>query len=193
MEVLHLIEVYQLLGNDDKALLVAQRLRDKHNKNFTVLMALINTQLVLGKRQDGIDTINRSLRFTVDFTLTQLLDIAKKQIQVEDINGAYSTLRKCLIQDPRYTPAIIELIKLETRQRNYDKALQLADQVIDIQPDSFLGHSLKGDILVFANRTDEALLIYEKINATRPSTSLHLKILQLHQDKKLSRGKLGQY
>ncbi len=181
MEVLHLIEVYRLLKEDNKALTVAQQLRDKHMRNFDALMALINIQIAVGKRQDAIDTISRSLRFTVDFTLDQLLKIAKKQIQVEDTNGAYSTLNKCLIQDPDNIPAKIELIKLETQLRNYDKALQLADQVIIAQPDSALGHSLKADILVFAGKDDEAVKVYEKVNAIWPSTPLHLKILQLRR------------
>lgn len=183
MEGLHLIDIYRKLRQEEKALNAALRLREKHNKNFDVLMVLINTQLAAGKRQDAIDTLNLSLRYTVDFSVAQLVVIAKKQIQAEDIDGAYSTLNKCLIQEPDYIPAIIEMIKLETRRRNYEKALQLANQVISIQPDSFLGHSLKGDILVFAGREDEAVEVYEKVNAIWPSTQLHLKILRLRQRK----------
>ena len=176
---LHLIDLYMELAQDDKALIVAQRLRDKYAKNFDVLMALINTQIAVGKRQDAIDAIIRSLRYTVDFTVTQLLEIAKKQIQLEDGNGAYSTLGRCLIQEPDFTPAKIELIRLETQLRNYDKALQLADQVIVDQSDSALGYNLKGDILESAGREEEAIKVYEKANAIWPSTELHLKVLKL--------------
>ena len=141
-------------------------------------MALINTQIAVGKRQDAIDAINRSLRYTVDFTVTQLLEIAKKQIQLEDGNGAYSTLGRCLIQEPDFTPAKIELIRLETQLRNYDKALQMADQVIVDQSDSALGYNLKGDILESAGREEEAVKVYERANAIWPSTALHLKVLK---------------
>lgn len=176
---LHLIDLYMELAQDDKALIVAQRLRDKYTKNFDVLMALINTQIAVGKRQDAIDAINRSLRYTVDFTVTQLLEIAKKQIQLEDSNGAYSTLGRCLIQEPDFTPAKIELIRLETQLRNYDKALQMADQVIADQSDSALGYNLKGEILVSAGREEEAIEVYGRAIASWPSTELHLKVLNL--------------
>ena len=183
MEVLRLIELYDKLGQEEKALSVAQRLRDKYTKNFDVLMALVNTQLAVGKRQDAIDTINLSLRYTVDFSVVQLLEIAKKQVQVEDTNGAYSTLGRCLIQEPDFIPATVELIRLETRLRNYEKALQLADQVIATQTDSALGYSLKGDILEFTGKDDEAMEFFEKANAIQPSTQLHLKILKRHLQK----------
>ncbi len=186
-EILHLIDLYQQLGQEEKALFVAQQLRDKHTRNFDVLIALINAQIATGKRQDAIDTIKLSLRYTVDFTVAQLLEIAKKQIQVEDTNGAYSTLGRCLIQEPDFIPAKVELIKLETLLRDYDKALLLADQVIDAQPDSALGHILKGDILEFAGREDEATAVYEKTNAIWPSTELHLKILKRLQRKGLTK------
>jgi len=120
-----------------------------------------------------------------------LLEIAKKQIQLEDIEGAYRTLNKCLIQEPEYLPAKIQLIKLETQLRNYDKALSLANQVIKIQPDSALGHSMKGDILAFAGREDEAVEIYQKTNAIWPSTALHLKIIKLRQRDKKTKVSLG--
>jgi len=73
-----LTEVYQSLGQADKALTTAVKLRDKHTKNFDALIALINTQLAAGKKQDAIDTIKLSLRYTVDFSVEQLLNIAKK-------------------------------------------------------------------------------------------------------------------
>ncbi|MFT5132008.1 MAG: putative PEP-CTERM system TPR-repeat lipoprotein [Gammaproteobacteria bacterium] len=186
MEVLHLVDIYQQLGQEEKALNVAHRLRDKHPRNFDVLVAEVNTLLVAGKRQEAIDSVNLSLRYTVDFSVRQLLEIAKKQVLLEDTDGAYSTLSKCLIQEPDYIPAKIELIKLETQLRNYDKALTLANQVIINQPDSALGHSLRGDILVYAGRENEALEVYEKINAIWPSTQLHLKILQLQPSNKKS-------
>ncbi len=189
-EVLQLIILYQRMAQLDKALTIALRLREKNPKNFEVLITLINTQLGSGKRQDAIDTINRSLRYTIDFDINQLLELAKKQIQVEDTEGAYSTLSKCLIQEPGYIPAKVELLKLETQLRNYEKALTLADEIINALKDLPLGYSLRADVLVFANRNEEAIEIYEWTNSQWPSTQLFLKILQQRQRLGKSKGAL---
>lgn len=178
-DILHLIDIYLKLDKEDRAIEVARTLREKHNKNFTVLLALINTQISIGKRSQALDTLNHALRYSVDYSVPELWQLAQKQIQIEDTNGAYGTLSKCLLQNPDYVPAKVELIKLETQLRNYDKALALAGEIIQSLPDSPLGHTLEADILVFADRKKEALDVYNKVIRIWPNTELHLKTTQL--------------
>lgn len=177
-EIFQLIKIYLRTDQGDKALRTAEQLQDKHQRDFGVLMALLDTQLYLGKRSDAIETINKRLRYTVDFNVAQLVQLAKVQIRVEDSQGAHSTLSRCLLQQPDYIPAKTELIKLETQLRNYQLALTLVEEVIAAQPDSALGYSLKGDVLVFSGKNAEALEIFEQTNEKWPSTHLHLKILK---------------
>ncbi len=177
-EIFQLVRIYQSTERGDQALRTIEKLQQNYPRDFEVLMNLLDTQLSLGKRNEAVDTLNRRLRYTVDFNVAQLTELAKVQVSMEDLQGAHGTLTRCLVLEPGFEQAKIELVKLETRLRNYDRALQLAEEIIATNPDSALGYSLKGDVLVFANREDEALEIFQSTLKKWPSTSLHLKIIK---------------
>ena len=178
MEIFQLVNLYRLTDQEDKALRTIKKLQDENNKDFDVLMAYLDTHIALGKSNEAREMIDRRLRYTVDFSVPQLTQIAKVQVQVEDLQGAQNTLLRCLLQEPGYIAAKTDLIKLETQLRNYDRALTLAEEIIEAMPDSPLGYGLKGDVLIFAGRDDEALKIFQAALQKWPSTALHLKIVK---------------
>ncbi len=79
------------------------------------------------------------------------------------------SLEAALQADPSYAPAKLLQARQKAAQRDFEGALQIADEVIAQSPQSFEAWKLKGDILLYAkSQPDEAMAAYQKSVVIKP-------------------------
>jgi predicted O-linked N-acetylglucosamine transferase (SPINDLY family) len=81
---------------------------------------------------------------------------------------ATACLERVLAIDPRSSEAILNLGHIEYLNHNYDRSLQLYDELIKITPDSAEAYNNRGIVLKDLGRLEEALASYDKALSLKP-------------------------
>ncbi len=86
----------------------------------------------------------------------------------QDALGQLDELRK---QYPDNTAILFWKMFLLMELQRTDEALQIADKLVTVQPDSAINWLGRGQILEFQNKNDEALVSYEKATSLDPKSA----------------------
>jgi tetratricopeptide (TPR) repeat protein len=109
----------------------------------------------LGSTMPGLRTIARSITLEPrnpvrHHTFARMFHLLGRLAEAE------TAYRNCLAIDPRNPTVISDLSQVVAGQKRFDEALQLADRVLALAPDSAVGHVRKALIFEQAKRPDEA-------------------------------------
>jgi putative PEP-CTERM system TPR-repeat lipoprotein len=70
---------------------------------------------------------------------------------------------------PGYAPALLGQARIKAFERDVDGAMMLLDSALEKNPQLFAASLLKGDLLAFAGKSEEALAVYRKILELKPN------------------------
>ena len=200
---LRLIQYYGRNREFQKAVAVARGLSNSQPDNPRVLEALGRAQTSAGDAIAAVQTYKRLSSLNPKSAAILGL-VAGAQISAKDPESARATLKDAIALDEKYLPAKIALVELESAEKNYEEALQLAAELKTAQPKSHYGDLRTGDVLMRQQKFKEAAAAYNqaiaksdvatlairRFNANRQggNTDATLKELQGWVDKKDDRG-----
>ncbi|MCG8324515.1 MAG: tetratricopeptide repeat protein, partial [Thiotrichales bacterium] len=178
-EPAQIIKLYISQENYKKALFSAKKYYEYHSSKFNVLKSLVNTYHLAGENDKAVELLKYKLKYPDQFNTIQLYELAELQLNTGDKNGAYSTMLKINDRSPDFTPAKYGLVRLESQFGNYARSLKLIEEIRVAEGDSGLLESLRGDVLVFSGKENEALDVFIEANRKFPDTELQLKLFRL--------------
>jgi putative PEP-CTERM system TPR-repeat lipoprotein len=181
---LRLIALYQRIARDRDALQLAMELEERNPKNLDVLEAKAATEVATGQTTKAIATL-RLAAYTAKQFPNRLMGIANRQLKLRDFEGAQSTLKTLISQDPDFLPAHIALVNLEAQSGGVENALDMAEALRTAYPNIPIGDMLAGDMLTKLKRYDEAEAAYRKGLSKGNGAGFAIRLFQLrkHQGK----------
>jgi tetratricopeptide (TPR) repeat protein len=100
---------------------------------------------------------------------------AQNQLASGNKAVALEHLRKAYSLNPANLGNVTLLARVEQSVGNHDRAMKLAEEIIEAAPDSALGYLLKGDALLLSKKNKEALTNYDKAWSYQQSRDLVLR------------------
>jgi putative PEP-CTERM system TPR-repeat lipoprotein len=159
-EHLRLAEVYLRLRKADAALEVAQEVDRRQPVNYEVLELIGRAQLAMEKPADATRTFRTAFGAPVP-SASVLVRLAQLQLRAGDEEGARWTLEKAVGMEPQLVPAQSLLVTLDAQAGRVSEALARAEWLRQRQPGSPAGELLRGDVLLRAGRSADAITAYE--------------------------------
>lgn len=200
---LRLVQFYGRNREFEKAVAVARELSNRQPDNPRVLEALGRAQTAAGDPIAAVQTYKRLASLNPNSAAILGL-VAGAQISAKDPDSARLTLKDAIALDEKYLPAKIALVELESSEKNYEEAIELASELKTTQPDSHYGDLLIGDVLMRQQKYSDAAKAYEdamkksdiatlairRFNANRQAGSTDTALAQLQSwvDDKDDRG-----
>ena len=157
--LLRLVSLYQKVGRVREAQQIAYGLEEQYPQNLDVLEAKAGTEIAIGQTAKAIATF-RVASYAAKEIPTRMIRIANQQIKLRDYDGARSSLKVLISQDPDFIPAHIALVKLEARAGGTEKALEMAEALRMGYPNVPVGDLLVGDLLVELSEYEAAEKAY---------------------------------
>ena len=181
-QAIMLIRLYRRESMFPEAVRTADILFEKNPDDFQVLKTLVETLIDAQQPDMALQQLKSSLRYSSDFTVEQLYELAELQMRVDDIAGAANTLSRSLTVKKDFMPAKIQLVRLSTNMRRYEEALKQAEEISTVQPEYNLGEALKGDVYLAMGEVQKAYEAYQKALSISESTSLHQNIYNIEAE-----------
>ncbi len=172
---LRLVSLYVRRGEAEKSLTLARELERATPEDPRALEALGRAQSASQDLAGAVTTFRRLVDKLPDRP-EPLLMLARAQAASQNLGGARRSLLRAIDLRTDYIPAKIELVKVSALDGRIDEALTLADEITAAQPNTALGNMLKGDVLVNANRHQEAADAYVAAQAKQPSAALAVRL-----------------
>lgn len=162
-------------GDPRRAVAMLQAMRSNEELPPVLLAALARAQVAAGLTDDARNTYRDVLKVTPGD-----LDIRRAQVDLllrnKDVDGAMASLREALALAPGNIGLMSTMVNLETQTKGVDAALRLAEQLRNTPSNLPNSTVLKGDILMLAQRTAEAVEAYRLEYKTNPTTPLLLRL-----------------
>jgi putative PEP-CTERM system TPR-repeat lipoprotein len=174
MPRMRLIGLYGRLRQFNKALAVAQELDRNVPNNASALEVLGRAETAAGEVVSAAATFSRLAALRPKSARVLGL-VAGAQIAAKDLAAGRDTLKRAMALDPKYLPVRIALIELESRDKNFNRAMKLATALRESQKKSPVGDMLVGDVLVRQKKFDDAVVAYEAGFAKAPGSALAIR------------------
>ncbi|MFT4563064.1 MAG: putative PEP-CTERM system TPR-repeat lipoprotein [Gammaproteobacteria bacterium] len=155
-----LLELYLEIGEFKEAKSLAEELGYTHPRHKRALLGIGRVQIA-GEDRPAATLTFRRMADLAGHDPQELTIIADYQMQANDPMGARWSLKKALNNNTKFLPAMILMAKLGIRSGRTDEALKIADEIQSLSPLSPHGYQLKGETLLRAGRTDEAIASFE--------------------------------
>ncbi|HEY9099853.1 MAG TPA: XrtA/PEP-CTERM system TPR-repeat protein PrsT [Thiobacillus sp.] len=170
---------YLAKNDSQKALAIANETVSANPDNPAALDLLGSVQLANNDKTSATNTFTR-LTQKNDQSPDSLLRLAAAQIAANKVNNARATLLRALKLNPSHQASLDALIKLEMKDKQPEKALQLARQVQQQFPKTPLGYEREGDIQLFRNQPALAVKAYEHAFAIRADAAAFIRLHRAH-------------
>lgn len=164
-------------GRLTEALQIIDSLENRAPRNLAVLDAKGRAQRAKGELAAAIQTYRHSSNIAAK-TGPELLKVARTQLALQDLEGAGWTLQMAVNLDPALLPAQVALARLTFDQSGFEAAMErvlLLEKKFPGSPDV---DTVKGDVLLRADHTDDAIAAYRSAQGKRPSGTLALRLFQ---------------
>ncbi len=169
---------YHLARNEpQRALAIANEAVAANPDNPAALDLLGSAQLGAKDKLGAASTFTK-LAQEADQSPDALQRLAYAQLTAGKQAEAQSALDKALKLDPGHLASLDTLMRIEMRDGQTDKAMQLARQMQTRHPESALGFEREGDILLFLKRPDQAAQAFEKAQNISPGA---VYVIKLHR------------
>ena len=156
-----LLEAHYLrLGEKQKALSLVEKLRGAHPNNPDVLDFLAQAQFANNDKAGALESYNKLAAMLPGSPLAQFR-IAAIHIAMDNLPAASDALKKALTLKPDYLDAQLTQILLESRNKNYERALAISKQIQKQYPKLPAGYVAEGDLEIKRNNPALASKAYE--------------------------------
>jgi putative PEP-CTERM system TPR-repeat lipoprotein len=172
-----LVRHYLSRNQAQKALSLANEVVNANPDNPVALDLLGSAQLAMNDKSSAISTFSKMAQ-KADQSPDALVQLALAQISDNKLSEARKTLQKALKLKPDHQPSLDALIKLDMKENQPDKALQLARQIQIQTPQSPLGFEREGDIHLYQKHPALAVKAFEQAMAKGVSST---GLIQLHR------------
>lgn len=170
-----LVTYYVTSGQMQKALVAAANAQATSPYSQFALALLGDTQLAAGKSKEAVASFRKLVKLAPHSPISYY-KLATAQTAIHDLASAQQSLEKALSLRPDYLKAETALVVVQLRAGHYAKSLEAARQIQQRHPNSPVGLSLEGDILMERKQYSGALKAYESAFKIRSNTALALKI-----------------
>lgn len=163
-----------------KALTLARKLQTENPTNPELLDLLGQVQLANKDTAGALETYSKLVNVQPDSAAAKYR-LASVYMLMKRDDDALSELKKATTLKPDFLPAQLALAELSMRKNHPDDALAIA-RTLQKQPNyAAPGMLLEADILQAQKKMDAALALYEKVQASHPSTRVALTIHRLQK------------
>jgi len=139
-----------------RALEAAKQLLAKLPEDVEALQAYAAAQLANGDAAGARSTLTGASR-RAGFDTPRLVEVARQQVESQDLKGAAYSLEKAINGTPNDLAATAMLSSVELAQGNLPQAEQHARQVLAASPKSALGHNLLAEVALRRGQPGPAL------------------------------------
>ncbi|MGB4497403.1 MAG: XrtA/PEP-CTERM system TPR-repeat protein PrsT [Methylococcaceae bacterium] len=146
----------------------------KHNVQF--LVALVNCHIATGQKDTAKSLLKEMAENEVGYDAKKLYEIAGQQTALADYAGAIKSLQKATKSNSAYLPAKIALAELQLNHGQQIYALNIAQELLDGQPNKAIGHRLMGDIASHDKNFSQAVTHYQTALEKEKNTDLLMRL-----------------
>ena len=164
-------------GRTRQALEIATAYAERHPGQPLAALLLANTRLTAGEPLLALSSYNDLLKKQPANPLLNLLQ-ARALLALGRQGEARSALKRVLVRLPDNYDALAMLAGIEASSGDEAAVKRILDQLDRLHPGSGLIAALRADLAFQMRRYEQALALYQKINATRPRPELQLRIAQ---------------
>ena len=110
--------------------------------------------------------------------------LAKIAVASGSLAEAADYYRKALVISPKAEAVELDLARVYALQKKYDQAIKITEELIKRNPGNAKARSLRGDLLLGAERTDDALNEFEalgKIESDSSQTRIKIALIKLQR------------
>ncbi|ALK95220.1 hypothetical protein AB595_27190 [Massilia sp. WF1] len=163
-----------------KALTVARKLQTEHPTDPNLLNLLGQTQLANKDNEGAIETYSKLVNVQpksaqAKYQLASAYAVAKRD------DDAAAELKKATALQPDFLPAQLALAELAMRKKHPEEALAIARSLQKQERNASAGLMLEADLLTMEKKIDQALPLYEKAQASHPTTQVALAMHRLQK------------
>jgi putative PEP-CTERM system TPR-repeat lipoprotein len=163
-----------------KALTLARKLQTENPTNPDALDLLGQAQLANKDTAGALETYSKLVNVQPDSPMAKYRLASTYSLLKRD-DDAVSELKKATALKPDFLPAQLALAELSLRKNRPDDALAIA-RTLQKQPRAVEpGLLLEADILQVQKKFEPALALYEKVQATRPTSQVAMTIYRLQK------------
>jgi putative PEP-CTERM system TPR-repeat lipoprotein len=166
-------------GEMDKALAVATELSQAHPSNPAVLEVLGRAQLGAGRAAIAAQTLSALVERRPDSAEAHYL-LGASEAAAGNTAAAREQLETAVALDPDHMAARVALAELALKADEGEQALLIGERLREDVPDQAVGYEVSGAALLRLDRPDDALAMYEKAQALRPTANTALILATLY-------------
>lgn len=171
---------YLKIKQAPKALILARKLQTENPTDPNLLNLLGQVQLANNDATEAIETYSKLVNVQpksaqAKYRLASAYTVAKRD------DDAASELKKATSLQPDFLPAQLALAELSMRKNRPEEALAIARGMQKQARTASAGLMLEADILMTQKKVDQALPLYEKAQASHPTTQVALTLHRLQK------------
>jgi putative PEP-CTERM system TPR-repeat lipoprotein len=163
-----------------KALTLARKLQTENPTDANVLNLLGQVQMANNDSTAAIETYSKLVNVEPKSALAKYRLAAVYTMAKRD-DDAIVELKKATALQPDYLPAQLALAELSMRKNRPEEALAIARGLQKQERTASAGMMLEADILLAQKKAEQALPLYEKVQASHPSTRVALQVHRLQK------------
>ena len=164
-----LIGLHLSLGDAVNALKIAENLSATQPENPEALLLLAQAQAASGKKDRAQRSFREAVRYT-GFDQRKLIDIANRQVALNDYASARKTLIKATQASGDTLPSQAALVRLDIAAKEYTAARNRCEQMTEDESTRALGLLLHGELAMAEAKPAEAVDYYERSLTAKSTT-----------------------
>jgi putative PEP-CTERM system TPR-repeat lipoprotein len=159
-----------------EALNIAMAGEKYFNHNVQLLTALVNCHLAVGQKDTAKSILKNMAENEVGYDAKKLYQVANQQAALADYAGAIKSLQKATRSNAAYLPAQVALAELQLNHGQRIYALNIAQALLDEQPNRAIGYRLMGDIDIYDKNFSQAVVHYQTAFDKEKNTDLLMRL-----------------
>lgn len=169
---LQLVEAYINARKFELAIRTAEGLQAQDPGNIIFLAALGRAYLDAKKLPEAAKTFAELSTRAVEAKSPIWVHRAGQwQERARDAQNARRSFEDAISLDPKFIPSRLALFRHDMATRNFDSALTRAAAIGEISPDSVLGDTLRGDVMMELRKFAEAADAYDAVLRRQPNAA----------------------
>lgn len=164
-----LIRLHLAAGDSVNGLKLAETLSATQPENADALLLLGEAQAAAGNKARAQRSFREAVRY-VGFDQRRLIDIAQRQVALNDYPSARKTLIKATQASGDTLPAHAALVRLDIDAKEYGNARLRCQQMVEEERTRALGLLLFGELALAERKPEEAVDYYERSLEARQTT-----------------------
>lgn len=176
-----LLARFDLTRNEPlKALATARSLANDHPRHPAVLRTLGQVQLAAGETASGVVTFERLVALEPKSEEAHYL-LADAHLKNNSPDSAAAELKQALDLNPKFIPALVAQVGLNTQQGKPEQARSAAKALQKHYPDSGIGYQLEGGVEMESGHFDKAEKALQQAYERNPNTDVVLALYRSRQ------------